>query len=132
MKLSQHSSIMALERSRFLFAAAEAMRRILIDHARTRGRQKRGGPNAKKSALDISNLSDLAELAQSEDPDQIVVLDESIQRLEKEDAQAAQVVKLRFFAGLSVEETASVLGVSERTVKREWQFARAWLFRALQ
>jgi RNA polymerase sigma factor (TIGR02999 family) len=132
MRLSQHSSIMALERTRFLFAAAESMRRILIDHARTRGRQKRGGPKAKRSALDIANLGDLAELAERNDPDQIVALDEAIQKLEKDDAQAAQVVKLRFFAGLSVEETAATLGVSDRTVKRDWQYARAWLFRALQ
>jgi len=124
LKLQHHPSILQADRGRFFGAAAEAMRRILIDHARTKGRAKRGG-NRKRS------VSDVAELAAESDPDQILALDEAICRLEKEEPQAAQVVKLRFFAGLSVAETAEVTGLSERTVKREWQFARAWMYRAL-
>lgn len=127
LKLQHHPSIMQADRGRFFGAAAEAMRRILIDHARTKGRAKRGG-GIKRSASDIA---DVAQLAAETDPDQILALDEAICRLETEEPQAAQVVKLRFFTGLSVAETAEVTGLSERTVKREWQFARAWMYRAL-
>lgn len=131
MKLSRESSLFDLDKTRFVFVAAEAMRRILIDHARTRGRQKRGGGEQKRQRAEITEIADVADLASEQDPEQIMALDEAICRLEKEDAQAAQVVKLRFFAGLSVAETAQSLALSERTVKRDWQFARAWLFRAL-
>ena len=113
------------DRAQFVIMAAEAMRRVLIDHARGRNRVKRGGGVAKRT------LADVADLAGDQDGDQIMALDEAICRFEQEDPQAAQVVKLRFFAGLSVAETAECLGLSERTVKRDWQFARAWLFRAL-
>jgi len=125
LKLSQNPSVFQLDRTRFVMAAAEAMRRILIDHARTKRRHKRGG-GAKRAIIDV------ADLAADFDPEQTLALDEAIRRLEDSDAQAAAVVKLRFFAGLSVEETAVALGISDRTVKREWQFARAWLFQALQ
>jgi len=126
MKLCMSGSGFQLnDKSQFVIMAAEAMRRVLIDHARGRNRVKRGGGAAKRA------LADVADLAADQDGDQIMALDEAIRRFEQEDAQAAQVVKLRFFAGLSVIETAEVLGLSERTVKRDWQFARAWLFRAL-
>lgn len=124
LKLSQNPSVFRLERTRFVMAAAEAMRRVLIDHARTKRREKRGG-GAKRTSLDV------AELADDVNPDEALALDEAIRRLEQEDAQSAAVVKLRFFAGLTVEETAATLGISERTVKRDWQFARAWLYQAL-
>jgi RNA polymerase sigma factor (TIGR02999 family) len=126
LKLSQNPSVFALERSRFMMAAAEAMRRVLIDHARTRKRDKRGGPGVRRQLIDV------ADLASDLDADQTLALDDAIRRLEQEDAQAAAVVKLRFFAGLSVEETAGALGISDRTVKRDWQFARAWLFQQLR
>lgn len=71
------------------------------------------------------------DLAAEEDSTEILALDEAIRRLEEQEARMGQVVRLRFFAGLSVEETAKVLEISERTVKREWAFARAWLYRAL-
>jgi RNA polymerase sigma factor (TIGR02999 family) len=125
LKLQNHPSLLQADRAQFFHAAAEAMRRILIDHARTRGRVKRGGGMKR-------TVSDVAELAEDADPDQIVALDEVISRLEAEEPQGAAVLKLRFFTGLSVAETATVLGMSERTVKREWQYARAWLFRELQ
>lgn len=108
----------------FFKTAAEAMRQILIDHARSKGRVKRGGGIKRE-------LADVAEIGEETDPDQILALDEALCRLESQDAQAAEIVKMRFFAGLSVEETAAALGVSERTVKRDWQFARAWLFEQL-
>jgi RNA polymerase sigma factor (TIGR02999 family) len=127
LKLQSHPSVLNADKARFLMAAAEAMRRILIDHARTRKRIKRGG-EAKRTKMTVSDVADLAAV---DDPEQIMALDEAIHRLEAEDAQAAQVVKLRFYGGLSVEETAEALGISDRTVKRDWQFARAWLFQAL-
>ena len=108
----------------FFRAAAEAMRRILIEHARARGRVKRGGDPIR---VDLSS----ADLASEEDLDQIVALDDAFRRLEEQDHRAADVVRLRFYAGLSVEETAKALDMSERTVKREWAFARAWLYDAL-
>lgn len=125
MRMQRHEAIMALDRSAFLAAAAEAMRRILVDHARTKKRIKRGA-GVKPSLVDV------AQLAEENDPDLILSLDEAICRLEAVDPAAAKVVRLRFFAGLSVEETAEVMKVSDRTVKRDWAFARAWLYEQLQ
>ena len=112
-------------RAHFFAAAAEAMRRILVDSARRRGRDKRGG-GRKRVPID------LVDLAADHDPSQILALDEALQRLEQQDPRMARVVMLRFFSGLSVEETARAMDLSPRTVKREWSLARAWLFRALQ
>ena len=112
-------------RAHFFSAAAEAMRRILIDHARRRGRLKRGGGLRRVPA-------NLAELAGGENIQEIVAVDDAIRRLEREDARAGQIVRLRFFAGLSVEEAAGALGLSPRTAAREWAYARAWLFDALR
>jgi RNA polymerase sigma factor (TIGR02999 family) len=111
-------------RRQFFHAAAEAMRRILVEHARARTRHKRGGHRVRVelSGIDLADEHALAE---------VVALDDAFRRLEKEDRQAADVMRLRLFAGLSVEETAKVMELSERTVKREWAFARAWLADAL-
>ena len=109
----------------FYHAAAEAMRRILIEHARSRGAEKRGG-----SARRLS-FTTVLDLAAAPDPEEILAFDDAILRLEQETPDAAQVVRLRFYAGLSVDETAAALGVSARTVNREWQYARAWLYRVL-
>ena len=111
-------------RAHFFHAAAEAMRRILIEHARKRSRVKRGG---RRVRVELSAV----DLAAEYDVEQVMALDEVFQRLERQDPRAANVVRLRFYAGLSVEETAMALDVSERTVKREWAFARAWLYNAL-
>ena len=124
----------------FFHAAAEAMRRILIEHARRRGRAKRGG-NPRPVGLDVLDGEasqhapfdiPCADLSRDDDPEQIVALDDAFRRLEKEDPRAADVVRLRFYAGLSVEETAKALKLSDRTVKREWTFARAWLLSTLR
>jgi RNA polymerase sigma-70 factor, ECF subfamily len=112
----------------FFKMAADAMRQILIDHARTKLRDKRGG-GRKREDFDVVGLNQIDE---STDPDLLLFLDESIAQLDAADPQAAQVVKLRFFAGLSVEQTARAMEISERTVKRSWQFARAFLLDALQ
>ena len=112
-------------RAHFFHAAAEAMRRILIEHGRRRDQIKRGG---KMHRVPL-NVVDLAE---ESDYDDIVALDEAVKRLEKEQPDVAAVVRLRFYAGLSIEETAQALGVSARSVNREWTYARAWLFRQLE
>ena len=108
----------------FYLAAAEAMRRILIEHARTRGAAKRGG-DWSRTALDV------VDLASEEDCGRLQALDAALLRLADEDARAASVVRLRFFAGLGVEATADVLGLSRRTATRDWEFARAWLMQEL-
>jgi len=112
-------------RSHFFRAAAEAMRRILVDHARSRSRLKRGGDRRRLALEDV----DLARLGTN--PDEILALDEAIRSLAELDPRAAEVVRLRFFAGLDVDETAAVMSVSRRTVLREWAFARAELLRLL-
>ena len=112
-------------RSQFFFAAAEAMRRILIDHARARGQLKRGGgrPRVPMNVLDLAAAEDQIP--------QILALDEAVLRLGQVSPTVAAVVRLRFYAGLSVEETAEALGISPRTVKREWTYGRAILHREL-
>ena len=111
-------------RKQFFFAAAEAMRQILIDHARARGGLKRGGGH-KRVPLNVLDL------ATDEQLPEILALDEAVSRLEQVSPDVAAVVRLRFYAGLSVKETAEALGISPRTVKREWTYARARLFREL-
>lgn len=109
----------------FFHAAAQAMRRVLIEHARKRGRLKRGG-DWERASLNAVRL------AVSDDPGEFLDLDEAIQRLDGWDPALAELVRLRFFAGLSFEEAAQVLGVSLSTVKRSWGFARAWLYKTLK
>jgi len=111
-------------RAHFFNAAAQAMRRILIDHARTKNAIKRGGEGQRVPL-------GLIDLAENQDPAQIMALEEAMNKLEAEDDRAAQIVSLRFYAGLSVEQVALALDVSERTVVREWSFARARLFELL-
>jgi len=114
-------------RAEFFHCAAEAMRRVLIDYARKRGAVKRAG-RRQRSALPVADLLDVAA---SEDPGEILELDDAIERLGSVDPRLEQIVRLRFYSGLSVEDTASALEISARTVRRDWAFARAWLFREL-
>jgi RNA polymerase sigma factor (TIGR02999 family) len=107
-------------RAHFFTAAAEAMRRILIEHARAKKRVKRGG---ERQRVPLTGL----DLAAENDAEEILAVDEAFRRLETEDPDAASVVRMRYFAGLSVAETAAALGISERSVAREWAYARAWL-----
>lgn len=111
-------------RAQFFGVAAQLMRRILVDHARARDAAKRGG-----GTLRIS-LDDAPETAASPETD-VLLLDDALKRLASLDERQARVVELRYFGGLSVEEAAVVLDVSEITVKRDWAMARAWLYRAL-
>jgi RNA polymerase sigma factor (TIGR02999 family) len=112
-------------KGQFCLAAAEAMRRILIEHARKRGRIKRGG-KYKRVTLDIEVLS------RDGHPEDITAVVDAIQRLEQKDPRMGEIVRLRFFVGLKVDETAAALGISDRTVRREWALARAWLSRELK
>lgn len=111
------------------WAAAEAMRRILIEHARARGALKRGGEARREDwARTIAEGADLGESAPLGDFES---LDAAILRLQGHDPRAADVVRLRFFAGLRIEEVARTLGVSDRSAKRDWEYARAWLLKEL-
>ncbi len=114
-------------RDRFHFYAltAQAMRRVLLDHARGRMRAKRG---AGGSPLTLDGL----ELGLPERAEELVALDHALEKLEASDPELGRLVEWRFFAGFSVDEIAGIWGVSERTVKRHWQLARAFLFRELQ
>lgn len=135
------SSAPIASRAQFFAAAGEAMRRILIEHARARNREKRGGGRAKVSLDAIGDVADLAAVgfggSQGDDApgdaqsDALVAFDDAFRRLEEHDAAVAQVVRLRFFVGLTVSETAEALGLSDRTVNNRWSYARAWLAREL-
>lgn len=116
--------------NRYFFAAAgEAMRRILVEHARARSRLKRGGDGRRAAAHAPLSATNVAS-DQMDDRD-MLRLDMALSRLEQEDADAAQVVRLRFFAGLTRDQAADALGVSARTVDRDWAFARARLFQLM-
>ena len=119
-------------RAHFFHAAAEAMRRVLVEHARARSRLKRGGRGAEDRRVPLEELTNVADLASADaDPAEILAVDESIRRLEEQSPDVGAVVRLRFYGGLSFEETAEALGLSPRTVYRQWSYARAWLFREL-
>jgi RNA polymerase sigma factor (TIGR02999 family) len=113
------------DRAHFFRAAAEAMRCILVDQARKKSRWKRGG---RLERVDLEGL----ELATQAAPDELLVVQEALERLAAEDAPKAELVKLRFFVGLTTAEAAKVLGVSEPTVKRHWDYARAWLMKEIR
>ena len=112
-------------RQHFFGVSAGMMRRVLVDIARRRQAGRRGGPHAIRVPIDS------VDVAAREPATDLLAVDMALDRLAVEDPRKAQVVELRFFGGLSVEETAAALGVSARTVHTDWAFARAWLFRAL-
>jgi RNA polymerase sigma factor (TIGR02999 family) len=107
-------------RGHFFSAAAEAMRRILVDNARRKQAQKHGGDRRRLPLDEV-------DLATWDPPEELVALDEALEGLAREDPQAAQIVKLHLFAGLSVDEVAEATGVSRATAYRQWTYARAWL-----
>jgi RNA polymerase sigma factor (TIGR02999 family) len=112
-------------RGHFFAAAAEAMRRILINRARDKGRLKRGG---ERQRLDL----DAVDVADTASEEVTLAVDEAIERLEQQNKPCADLVKLRFFAGLTMEQAAAALGIAPRTAHRYWTFARAWLYDALR
>ena len=124
LRLSQDSAPAWQDRGHYFAAASEAMRRILIDYARSRGRQKR---RAGRRHVPV----DVADLVANGSGDDILDLEHAIDRLAAEDARAADVVRLRFYGGLEVDDVAETLAISPRTAAREWSFARARLFQLL-
>jgi RNA polymerase sigma factor (TIGR02999 family) len=112
-------------RGHFYWAAAEAMRRILVENARSKKADKRGGGRER---VDL----DLDHIAVPELREDLLALDEALDRLAATDPEAARLVQIRYFAGMTLEEAAQVLGVSPRTVDRLWAYARTWLFRSLR
>jgi len=124
LKLVDQRQVNWQNRAHFFGVAAQAMRRILLDYAKTRSRGKRGG-GAPLTSLDE------AVVVSRDRAFELVEIDEALRHLEAFDQRQAKVVELRFFGGLSVEETAEALGVSAPTVKREWAMAKAWLHREL-
>ena len=122
MKLADQS-VPWQNRAHFLGVAAQAMRRILVDHARRKSAQKRGGDGLRVTLADVA--------AKESNEVDLVGLDVALEKLAALDERQARMVTMRFFAGLTVEETAEALGGSEKTVKRDWAAARAWLHREL-
>ena len=125
LKLIDRRDVNWQSRTHFFAVAAQAMRRILVDHARAKHREKRGGDNIKLS------LEEATLVAAKEKGVDLIALDEALNKLAERDKQQASVVELRYFSGLSLEETAEALHVSRATVARDWEAARAWLHREL-
>lgn len=113
-------------RAQFFGIAAQLMRRVLVDHARARQADKRGGAATFVSLAAAADTPDDSRIAD------VLAIDEALERLATRDPEQVQIIELRFFAGLTVEETARVVGRSPRTVKREWRLAKAWLYRELR
>lgn len=124
LNLVDQSRVQWQNRAHFMAVAAQSMRRVLIGYARSRGAQKRGGGWHR---LDLTGALEMA----PQESEAVIALDEALTRLEAFDERLVRVVEYRFFGGLTHEESAEVLGVSTRTVKRDWQVARAWLYREL-
>lgn len=126
MKLIDVSQFDWQDRAHFFAVAAQTMRNILVDHARRVAADKRGGEAQKIALGDAVGFSN-----ERQDVD-LLALDEALQKLAQQDEQQSRIIELRFFGGLTVEETAKVLKISPATVKREWATARAWLFRQMK
>ena len=125
LRLANQQDVRWQNRAHFFGIAASLMRQILVDHARRRAADKRGGADLER--LSITQAEDLVN---HEDVD-VLALNEALERLNEFDRQQARIVELKFFAGLTIEETTEVLGVSHATVERDWKLARSWLKREL-
>jgi RNA polymerase sigma-70 factor (ECF subfamily) len=125
LKLAATGGGVGRSRADFFAIAAQAMRRVLVDHARTRRRLKRGGGARREALPEIAGPD-------HSHPIDVLALDEALTRLSAEDADAAKVVEMRFFAGMEPRVIALAMGVTERTIRRHWTFAKAWLYRDLE
>jgi RNA polymerase sigma factor (TIGR02999 family) len=125
LKLAGQNPVEWQNKAHFFALAAQVMRHILVDHARTKQRGKRGGGQANVALDKVLNVSRTSE-------PNLIELDEALSTLAKQDARKSQIVELRYFGGLSIEETAEVLEISPATVRREWTLAKAWLQRELR
>lgn len=121
LRLAAAEGLRADEKTRFFALASTTMRRVIVDHARSRRRQKRGGD------ADRVSLEDVEWMLSDEEAEELVALDEALSRLERINPRGSEVVQYRFFGGLTLDETAELLGVSAKTVQRDWLAARAWL-----
>ena len=126
LRLVDQQQVTWQNKAHFIAVAAQIMRRVLVDHARAYQTNKRGGKEIRIS------LEEDALLFSPEQSEDLVALDEALKRLAEFSHRQSRVVELRYFGGLSVEETAEVLGISPKTVKREWSVAKAWLFRQIK
>jgi len=124
LRLVDQHSVLWQNRAQFFGLAAKLMRNILVDHARSREAAKRGGQHYSVSVSELDRVSKSSEV-------DLVVLHEALERLAAHDSQKSRIVELRFFGGLTIEETAEVLDISHATVERDWKMARAWLRREL-
>ncbi|MBS1791193.1 MAG: sigma-70 family RNA polymerase sigma factor [Acidobacteria bacterium] len=125
LKLTDQTRVNWQNRAQFFGISAQMMRRILVDHAKTKHREKRGGEAVKLSLDDVLNLSE-------ERAAGLVALNEALDALNEFDQRKCTIVELRYFVGLSVEETAQILAISPDTVMRDWKLAKAWLYQQLQ
>jgi len=125
LRLIDQTQVNWQNRAHFFGVAAQMMRRILVDHARTKQRDKRGGPAIKLSLDEVANLS-------KGRPVDLVALDEALKSLTEIDQRKGRVVEMRYFGGLSVDETAEALEVSPQTVMRDWKLAKAWLYQEIR
>jgi RNA polymerase sigma factor (TIGR02999 family) len=125
MKLIDISEISWQDRAHFFAVASNIMRQILVDHARARLTEKRGGEAQRIALEDAISFSDKPDV-------DLLALDEALKKLAEFDEQQCRIVELRFFGGLTIEETAHVVGISPATIKREWTLAKAWLFRKMK
>lgn len=125
LRLVDQRNVRWQNRAQFFGIAAKLMRRILVDHARTKKRAKRGGSDVRVSFTEAKISEKVQEL-------DVVALDEALDRLAEIDERQSKIVELRFFSGLTVEETGEVLAISPATVKRDWSLAKAWLYREIR
>lgn len=131
LRLAEQSRAQWVDRGQFFAVAARAMRRVLIDYARQHQAARRGGPDRSVIALEFLEHGDSSAISVPERADSLLALDEALEGLHRMDERLARVVECRFFAGLNEVETSEALGVSQRTVARDWQMARAWLYESL-
>jgi len=124
LRLAEHKNMRWQNRSHFFAVASQAMRRILVDYARAKHAVKRGGQDVKVALDEIAELGDQRAA-------ELIALDDALRELSTFDARKSQIVEMRYFGGLSVEETAQVLSVSPVTINREWRAAKLWLLRSM-
>jgi RNA polymerase sigma factor (TIGR02999 family) len=130
LRLAHVAGLDLKDRAHFFALSAQVMRRILVDAARARASAKRGGPDQKVAHSSGVNFDEIADVS-SQRGSELIAIDDALHALAKMDPRKARVVELRFFGGLSVEDTAETLAISQQTVVRDWKVARAWLMREL-
>ena len=132
LRLAEHSRTEWVDRGHFFAIAARIIRRVLVDYARQHSAARRGGPARAAMALEFLEHGDSTAVSIPDRAESLLALDEALEGLQRMDERLARVVECRFFAGLNEVETSEALGVSQRTVARDWRMARAWLHEALR